>query len=49
MGYYVRAEIHTNNIDEKRMIKFANKIRLKLKQTSLAIEYNNRLLLITAN
>jgi len=46
---YVRAEIHTNNIDEKRMIKFANKIRLKLKQTSLAIEYNNRLLLITAN
>lgn len=44
---YVRAEIHTNNIDEKRMIKFANKIRSKLKQKSLALEYNNHLILIS--
>ena len=44
---YTRAEIHTNNINEERMIKYANKIRLKLKQKSLALEYNNHLILIS--
>ena len=44
---YTRAEIHTNYIDEERMIKFANKIRLNLKQKSLALEYNNHLILIS--
>ena len=44
---YTRAEIHTNDIDEERMIKFANKIRSKLKQKSLALEYNNHLILIS--
>jgi hypothetical protein len=29
------------------MIKFANKIRSKLKQKSLALEYNNHLILIS--
>src|SRR5215204_5688996 len=41
---YTHAEIHTNDIDEERMITFANKIRSKLKQKSLALEYNNRLI-----
>jgi hypothetical protein len=46
---YIRAEIHTSNIDEHNMINFANKVRLKLKQKSLAIEFNNRLILISEN
>jgi hypothetical protein len=46
---YIRAEIHTSNIDEQNMINFANKVRLKLKQKSLAIEFNNRLILISEN
>jgi hypothetical protein len=41
---YIRAEIHTSYINEKNMIKFENKIRLR-KQKSFAIEYNNRLIL----
>ena len=44
---YTRAEIHTDDIDEERMIKYANKIRLKLRQKSLALEYNNHLILIS--
>jgi hypothetical protein len=44
---YTRAEIHTNDIDEKVTLKFANEIRLKLKQKSLALEYNNRLITIS--
>src|ERR1044072_9559375 len=44
---YIRAEIHTSDIDEQDMINFANKVRLKLKQKSLAIEFNNRLILIS--
>jgi hypothetical protein len=44
---YIRAEIHTSDIDEQNMINFANKVRLKLKQKSLAIEFNNRLILIS--
>jgi hypothetical protein len=42
---YIRAEIHTSYINEKNMIKFENKIRLRLKQKSFAMEYNNRLIL----
>jgi hypothetical protein len=44
---YIRAEIHTSDIDEQNMINFANKVRLKLNQKSLAIEFNNRLILIS--
>ena len=44
---YTRAEIHTNDINEEKMIKYANKIRLKLKQKSLALEYNTHLILIS--
>jgi hypothetical protein len=46
---YIRAEIHTSDINEENMIGFANKVRLKLKQKSLAIEFNNRLILISEN
>ncbi|HYZ94514.1 MAG TPA: hypothetical protein VE566_02025 [Nitrososphaeraceae archaeon] len=45
---YTRVEIHTNNIDEEIMIEYANTIRLKLNQDSLAFEYNNRLLLVSS-
>jgi predicted lipase len=44
---YTRVEIHTNNIDEEIMTEYANTIRLKLNQDSLAFEYNNRLLLVS--
>src|ERR687884_2259296 len=44
---YIRAEIHTSDIDEQNMINFANKVRLRLNQKSLAIEFNNRLILIS--
>ena len=45
---YTRVEIHTNNIDEEIMTEYANTIRLKLNQDSLAFEYNNRLLLVSS-
>lgn len=44
---YTRVEIHTNDIDEEAMTEYANKIRLKLNQGSLAFEYNNRLILVS--
>ena len=44
---YTRVEIHTNNIDEEIMTEYANTIRLKLNQDSLAFEYNNRLVLVS--
>ena len=46
---YIRAEIHTSDIDEQNMINFANDIRLRLRQKNLAIEFNNRLILISEN
>jgi hypothetical protein len=45
-GYF---EGNTSNIDEHNMISFANKVRLKLKEKSLAIEFNNRLIQISEN
>jgi hypothetical protein len=44
---YTKVEIHTNNIDEKCMMKAANDIRITLKQKSLAFEYNNKLILVS--
>ena len=46
---YIRAEIHTSDIDGQNMINFANDIRLRLRQKNLAIEFNNRLILISEN
>ena len=44
---YTKVEIHTNDIDEHWMTKTANEIRLKLKQKSLAFEFNNKLILVS--
>lgn len=44
---YTRVEIHTNYINEEIMTEYANTIRLKLNQDSLAFEYNNRLVLVS--
>jgi hypothetical protein len=43
---YMRAEIHTSDIDEQQMVNTANSIRIKLKQKSLAFEFNNKLILV---
>jgi predicted lipase len=46
---YSRVEIHTNDINQEEMTEYANKIRSKLHQKSLALEYNNTLVLISGN
>jgi len=43
---YMRAEIHTSNIDERKMIDTADNIRTRLNQKSLAFEFNNKLILV---
>jgi len=43
---YTRIEIHTNDINEKQMTEAANGIRIRLKQKSLAFEFNNKLILV---
>ena len=43
---YTRMEIHTNDFDEGRMTETANQIRIRLKQKSLAFEFNNKLILV---
>ena len=43
---YTRVEVHTNEIDQKNTMILANNIRIALKQKSLAVEFNNRLLLV---
>ena len=43
---YTRAEIHTNDFDEGRMAETADQIRIRLKQKSLAFEFNNKLILV---
>ena len=43
---YMRVEVHVNDTKEDGLIEFANKIRIMLKQKSLALEFNNRLILV---
>ena len=43
---YTRVEIHTNDFDEGRMAETADQIRIRLKQKSLAFEFNNKLILV---
>lgn len=43
---YTRVEIHTNDFDEGRMAETADQIRIRLKQNSLAFEFNNKLILV---
>lgn len=46
---YTRVEIHTNDMDEDKMTQTANQIRIRLKQKSLAFEFNNKLILVGAS
>lgn len=43
---YTRVEIHTNDLDEVKLISSANRMRKKLNQQSLAFEINNKLIII---
>lgn len=43
---YVRAEVHTRKLNEKRIIDLAKKMRDRLNQKSLALEINGELILI---
>ena len=43
---YTRVEIHTNDFDERIMTETADQIRIRLKQKSLAFEFNNKLILV---
>ena len=44
---YTRLEVHTTAVNENDITQYANKIRMKLKQNSLAFELNNRLFLVS--
>jgi hypothetical protein len=46
---YTRLEVHTEIIEEQDVIEYANKIRIRLKQNSLALELNNKLILVVNN
>ncbi len=43
---YVRAEVHTGKINERKVIDQANQIRERLNQKSLAVEINGQLVLV---
>ena len=43
---YTRVEVHTTCINEKNIIQYANAVRVKLEQKSLALEFNNKLILV---
>jgi hypothetical protein len=43
---YMLVGVHVDDIKEEDLTNFANKIRIMLKQKSLAFELNNRLILV---
>ena len=43
---YTRVEVHTTRKNEKNIIQYANAVRVKLEQKSLALEFNNKLILV---
>jgi hypothetical protein len=43
---YARVEVHTTRTNEKNIIQYANAVRVKLEQKSLAMEFNNKLILV---
>lgn len=43
---YTRLEVHTTKVEERHVIEYANKIRNRLRQNSLALELNNKLILV---
>ena len=46
---YTRVEVHTTTVDEQDIVKYANVIRTRLRQESLALEFNNKLILVIKN
>jgi predicted lipase len=43
---YTRLEVHTAKVEERQVIEYANKIRNRLRQNSLALELNDKLILV---
>jgi hypothetical protein len=43
---YTRVEVHRTRMNEKNIIEYANAVRVKLEQKSLALEFNNKLILV---
>jgi hypothetical protein len=46
---YMRVEVHTTDVDEHNIVEYANEVRSRLRQRSLAFEYNNKLILVSSN
>ena len=46
---YMRVEVHTTDVDEHKIVEYANEVRSRLRQRSLAFEYNNKLILVSSN
>ena len=44
---YTRLEVHTSKVQERHIIEYANDIRARLRQNSLAFEFNNKLILVS--
>ncbi len=43
---YTRVEVHTRRVGERNITEYANTVRVKLGQKSLALEVNNKLILV---
>lgn len=43
---YTRLEVHAERMEEHQVIEYANKIRIRLKQNSLGLEFDNKLILV---
>ena len=43
---YTRLEVHAEIMEEQQIIEYANKIRIKLKQNSIGLEVDNKLILV---
>ncbi len=41
-----RLEVHTAEAEERHIVEYANKIRSRPRQHSLALEFNNKLILV---
>ena len=43
---YTRLEVHAETMEEQQVIEYANSIRSRLKQNSLGVEVDNKLILV---
>ena len=46
---HMRVEVHTTDVVEQKIVEYANEVRSKLQQRSLAFEYNNKLILVSSS